>query len=362
MKLSPPEYVLSVKPYVPGKPMEELERDYGITDSIKLASNENPLGPSPMALDAIRDALGGLNRYPDGSCYSLVRKLSDRLGISSDTIVLGNGSDDIIGMLTRALLRPGDEAVMAQPSFAMYDIMTRLSGAKPVYVPLARMSVDLDAMAAAVTSRTRLVFLTNPNNPTGSIFSEDAFISFLGSISSDIVVVVDEAYIEFVRDPACAHAITFAAGERPVVVLRTFSKAFGLAGIRIGYGVMPAELALLLNRVRQPFNVNSLAQAAAMAAMDDDGFLNRTLEVVHNGLEYLYEELDRMGIAYVPTQANFLLVAVRRDADEVFEEFLRRGVIVRSMSSYGYPSHIRVTVGLPEENARFISVLKDIMQ
>ncbi len=361
MKLSPPDYVLSVKPYSPGKPLEELEREYGITGSIKLASNENPLGPSPLALAALQQAVGKLHRYPDGSGYYLTRKLAEKMGVAPENIVLGNGSDEIIGMLTRALLAPGDEAIMTRPSFSMYEILTRLVNAVPVFVPLTSMSIDLDAILAAVTPKTRLIFLTNPNNPTGTAFSAEQLDGFLKAVPPEVVVVLDEAYIEFARDDDVADSLDFLNDDRPLVALRTFSKAYGLAGLRVGYGLMPPTLAELLNRARQPFNVNSLAQVAAMAAIDDEDFLRKTRQVVHDGLDFLYAELDRLQLDCFPTQANFFLIDVNRDADEVFEALLRQGVIVRSMISYGYPTFIRITVGLPQENTRFINALAGVL-
>ena len=361
MDLKPPPYVLSVKPYSPGKPMEELEREYGLTHTIKLASNENPLGPSPRALEAIGQSLSRLNRYPDGSGYYLVRKLSQKFRVKPENIVLGSGSDDIIGMLSRALLYPGDEVIMPQPSFAMYDIMTRISNARPVYVPLQSLAIDLDAMAGAVTDKTRMIFLTNPHNPTGTAFSSAGFASFLADIPENVVIVLDEAYVEFVRDESCADSLDFLDDNRPLVALRTFSKIYGLAGLRVGYGFMPPEMAGLMNRVRQPFNVSSIAQVAAIAALDDDDFIRQTRRVVHEGLDFLSAALTRMGIPCFPTQANFFLLDVGRDADAVFKEFLKEGVIVRSMSSYGYAGYLRVNAGLPEENARFIQVLEKVM-
>jgi histidinol-phosphate aminotransferase len=361
MKLRPPEYVLAVKPYAPGKPIEELEREYGLTGSIKLASNENPLGPSPLALEAMRQVLPRMHRYPDGSGYYLVRKLSEKFNVRPENIILGGGSDDIIGMLTRALLYPGDEVIMTQPSFSMYEIMTRISNATPVFVPLRDLAVDLDAVAGAVTPKTRMIFLTNPHNPAGTVFSADRFASFLGSIPETVVVVLDEAYVEFVRDASCADSLNFLDDDRPLVALRTFSKIYGLAGLRVGYGFMPAEMVSLMNRVRQPFNVSAIAQAAAVAALDDDAFLQKTREVVHEGLDFLFRELKRLGIACYPTQANFFLLDVKRGADEVFRALLREGVIARSMISYGYPTYLRVNAGLPEENARFIEALEKVM-
>lgn len=362
MKLSIPDSILSIKPYKPGKPLEELEREYGIERSIKLASNENPLGPSPMAVRAIQKALGKLNRYPDGRGHDLIQKISEHTGVLPPNIILGNGSDEIIGMLTCALLRSGDEAILPQPSFLMYEIMIRFADATPVFVPLTDLAIDLKEIKSRITPQTRMVFLCNPNNPTGTVISPKDFEDFMGSIPPEVVVVVDEAYFEFVRDPRkCASSIEYLNETRPLVTLRTFSKVYGLAGLRIGYGIMPAAVADLLNRVRQPFNANSLAQVGARAALDDTDFLKKTLALTHEGLDFLYAELDRLGIKYFPTQANFFLIDVAKNADEVFESMLKHGVIIRSMASYGYPRYIRINVGLNEENARFIEVLEKVL-
>ena len=361
MKLSAPDYILAIKPYSPGKPLEELEREYGISDSIKLASNENPLGPSPLAVKAIQDAIGKLNRYPDGSGHDLVSNIAEKLGVASGNIVLGNGSDEIIGMITRALLCPGDEAIMPYPSFLMYNIMVCCAGATPVQVPLKSLCVDLDGIRDRISSRTRMIFICNPNNPTGTVVSKKDFKDFLQSIPDGVLLIVDEAYIEFVRDKNCAGSIDYLDSGIALVILRTFSKAYGLAGLRIGYGIMPQEIASLLNRVRQPFNANSLAQVGAGAALEDKAFLEKTVSLVHEGLDFLYKSLDRMNIKYFPTQANFFLIDLGKNADEVFEKMLRQGVIVRSMTSYGYPDYIRINVGLHEENVRFLNALEKII-
>lgn len=356
-----PEHILSIDPYSPGKPLEELEREYGIANSVKLASNENPLGPSPMAIEAVRKALPNVHRYPDGGGFHLIRKLSEKLAVAPSNIILGNGSDEIIGMLTNALLRPSDEVILPTPSFLMYDIMVKYAGAVPVYVPLVSHGIDLAALEKHVTPRTRMVFITNPNNPTGSIVLKSDFEKFLSNIPEDVVVVVDEAYIEFVRDAQCANSLEFFGTETPLVSLRTFSKAYGLAGLRIGYGVMPESLTDILNRVRQPFNANLLAQVAATAALDDQPFLEKTVQLVHDELDYLFAELQKRGLRWFPTQTNFFLLDVRTSADMVFEKLLRKGVIVRSMSSYGYLEYIRVTAGLHGENARFLEALDSVL-
>jgi len=361
VKLTTPEYIASLKPYKPGKPLEELEREYGISDSIKLASNENPLGPSPKALKAIRGALGNLHRYPDGSGFKLKRKISEKFKVDSAQVVLGNGSDEIIGMLTRAFLQPGDEVVLPAPSFLMYAIMVRSAGAVPVHVPLKALSLDLEGMKSRITSKTRMIFICNPNNPTGTFISDRDFRGFLESIPQDLMVVADEAYIEFVRGVEAVSSIEYLKGGRRLVTLRTFSKAYGLAGLRIGFGVMLPEVADLLNRVRQPFNANSLAQTGALAALDDADFFEKTLKLVHSGLDFLYRSLDKMGIEHFPSQTNFFLINVRQNADVVFEAMLKQGVIVRSMTEYGFPEFIRINVGLPAENDRFLKALAKVL-
>jgi histidinol-phosphate aminotransferase len=361
MRFGVPEYIYSIKPYKPGKPIEELEREYGIQGSVKLASNENPLGPSPKAKQAAIDALERMHRYPDGSGHYLTGKLSEKLGVSPGSIVLGNGSDDVIGMLCRALLSPGTEAVMTAPSFLMYEILVRSVGAKPVFVALKDLAVDLPAISANVNPNTRIVFLNNPNNPTGTFIRKDEFYRFLSGLPGGSVVVLDEAYIEFASDPQCADGLCFLPEFPRLSVLRTFSKAYGLAGIRIGYGVMDPELAGLLHRIRQPFNTSLPAQAAAIAALDDEAFFHQTMELVAKELDFLQGALTERGIAWYPTQANFFLIDVRRDADEVYSAMLREGVIVRSMVSYGYPHYIRINAGTHGENERFLEAFDKVM-
>ena len=362
MKLSIPDHILKLKPYVAGKPLEELAREFGITDAVKLASNENPLGPSPMAVKAIQQAVENMHRYPNGGSYDLIGRLSERLGIHRENIVLGNGSDDIIAMLAQVLLQTGDEAVLPLPSFLFYDIVIRSSGAKPVGVPLKFDATDLDGMLACINSNTRLVFVNNPHNPTGSLIPKKSLEAFIAALPGDIVLVIDEAYIEFVRDGDCPDSIDYLTSDKIVVGLRTFSKAYGLAGLRIGYGLMPPFLADLLNRVRQPFNVNSLAQAGAIAALEDRDFLADTVSLVYDELDFLYAALDDLGIEYLKSQANFFLIRVAKNADEVYQDLLKQGVIVRSMTSYGYPDCIRVNVGRHPENVRLLEALEVVLK
>ncbi|MEJ2154526.1 MAG: histidinol-phosphate transaminase [Desulfobacteraceae bacterium] len=361
MSLKIPEYINNIAPYVAGKPIAEVEREYGIANSIKLASNENPLGPSPKAVEAMEAAMTRIHRYPDEPGYALLNRIAEHAAVHPGQVIIGNGSDDVLGLLSRALLEPGDEVIVPTPSFLMYSIVAQTAGAKLVEAPLNGMEIDLDIILAKVTSATRLIFICNPNNPTGAIVTKDAFSRFLDALSDDLVVVVDEAYIQYVRDPQCAQGLQFLNNDTPVVVLRTFSKAYGLAGLRVGYGVMSQELAGQLNKVRMPFNVNTLAQAAAEAALDDTAFLRQSVELVHQSLDLLYEALDKRDIRYFPTQSNFFLIDVARDATQVFEQMLRQGVIIRSMRGYGFPEYIRVNIGLPEENQRFLDALDTVL-
>lgn len=361
MNINAPEHILSIAPYTPGKPIEELEREYGIQNPVKLASNENPLGPSPMAVAAAKKVLNNLHRYPDGAAHDLSAKLALQLGVKPENIVLGNGSDEVIALLAQALLQPGDDVIIPYPSFLMYDITVRSVGATPVYVPLTKLHIDLDAVKERITPATRMIFICNPNNPTGTVVNKGDMVRFLADLPENIVVVMDEAYLEFVRDPDAAKGLDYIDETRPLVSLRTFSKAYGLAGIRVGYGVMPVGLSNLLHRIRPPFNVNLPAQAAAVAALDDEAFLQKTVRLVHEGLDNLYHTLDEMGLGYFASQTNFYLIDVAGDAHDVFEKLLRHGVIVRSMRSYGYNEYLRVNVGLPEENQRFITALAKVL-
>ena len=357
-----PDYLSAIKPYVPGKPIEEVQREYGIDHSIKLASNENPFGPSPMALAAINEVLGNLHRYPDAGGYTLIHAIAEKYNIDTGHIVLGNGSDDIISLLATVLLNPGDEVILPQPSFLFYEISILSAGAHPIWVPLKSFKTDLGGMIRSISPKTRMVFLNVPHNPTGTIISKPDFEKFIAQIPPQIVIVLDEAYIEFITDSNCANSFDYLKTDNALVGMRTFSKAFGLAGLRVGYGVMPLVLADLLHRVRQPFNVNTLAQVAAAAALNDAEFLKRTLDVVHDELQFIYAALDKLGMPYIRSQANFLMIEIGdgQSADEIAEKLLMQGVIVRAMTAYGYPQHIRVTIGQREENARFLKALEKV--
>jgi histidinol-phosphate aminotransferase len=348
-------------PYPPGKPIEELTREYGIKKVIKLASNENPLGPSPQALKAIRKGLSQLHRYPDGSGYYLKEGLSSQLGVKSDQILLGNGSNEIIELALRCFLSPGDEVISPQPSFLVYGTAVQAVGGKNILVPLKRFIVDLESMLRAISPRTRIIIVNNPNNPTGTIIKRKNWERFLKAVPPDILVLLDEAYIDFVDDPDCPDGLEYLASEKPLLVLRTFSKAYGLAGLRVGYGLTRSDLADYMNRVRQPFNVNSLGQTGALGALEDREFFEKTRSLVQEEKLILEKGLKKLGLTYIPTQTNFILIKVPRKAQEVFEAMLHKGVIIRSMKSYGLENYIRVNMGLPEENRLFLKGLKEVL-
>ncbi len=348
-------------PYPPGKPIEELERELGITGSIKLASNENPLGPSPIAVNAIMDKASTLNRYPDGSGYYLKTMLSKKFGVPFEQIVLGNGSNEIIELIIRTFLSPAEHVVQAFPTFLVYEKIVKGAGCRIISVPLSDFRIDLNRMAEAITPETKIVFICNPNNPTGSVLRMDEMRDFLDRIPKDIIVALDEAYIEFVSDEKAANGLDLLSDYPLLFVLRTFSKLYGLAGLRIGYGFASEKLVDYMNRVRQPFNAGTLAQAAATAALADVEFVFRTLKLVREGLRYLYNELDDMGLEYIPTQTNFFLIKVPDSGKKVFERMLKQGVIIRAMDAYGLPDYIRINAGLPEENERFIKTLKKVL-
>ncbi|HEX9455065.1 MAG TPA: histidinol-phosphate transaminase [Candidatus Binatia bacterium] len=356
-----PEYIRSLIPYEPGKPIEEVEREYGIADSVKLASNENPLGPSPKAVAALRAKLDQLHLYPDGDCFYLKNGLAKKHGVAPEQLIFGNGSNEIIELAVRTFLRPGDEAVMAQQAFVVYQLIVQAVGGKSVQVPLRDYTHDLSAIAAAITPQTRIVFLANPNNPTGTIFRQDEWKKFLAAVSKEVLLIVDEAYFEYVQDSSYPNSLDYHAEGRAILTLRTFSKLYGLAGLRVGYGVANEQLIALMQRVRQPFNVNAPAQWAALAALDDQDHVDRSLAVNREGMDFLGAEFKKLGLEFVPSHGNFVLVRVGKGA-EVFTQLLRRGVIVRPMAGYKFPEHVRVTVGTMAENQKFIAALREVIK
>jgi len=356
-----PEHIETLKPYVPGKPIEETEREYGITGVIKLASNENPLGPSPMAVQAIEAAVRHVNLYPDGASFYLVRRLADVLGVDPDRVFVASGSNEIIELLIRTFIQGDDEALLCQGSFLMYKVSLQSHGRRFTEVPMrAGLRYDLEAMAAALTPRTRMVFLANPDNPTGTAFSKAELDRFLEKVPAETFVVLDEAYFEYVRWAEYPNGMDYLS-RRNVVVLRTFSKIYGLAGLRLGYGVMEPEVVAYLNRTRMPFNVSSLAQAAGAAALDDQEHLRTTRETAWRGLEYLTKELRALGCQVPDSHANFVFADLGRPAAPVFEQLLRRGVITRPIPGYGFPNALRISVGLTSQCERLIAAMREIL-
>src|SRR5215475_11284551 len=355
------EHILGIAPYEPGKPIEELERELGIVDAIKLASNENPLAPSDRVQSAVRAALGSLNRYPDGSGFYLRQALAKKHGVSAEQVILGNGSNELIELLTRTFLKPGDEAVVPHPSFVVYPMIVQAAGGIRVMVMLKDHRLDLEAMARAITPMTKMVFVANPNNPTATIVSADEVEAFMARMPERTIVVFDEAYMEFAMGPDFPHTLEYVRQGRKVIVLRTFSKAASLAGLRVGYGIADADAISLMNRIRQPFNVNSLAQAAALAALEDDAHVQECVRMIEEGRHFLYDEFTALGIRYVPSRANFILVDVGRSASDIYQRLLKEGVIVRPMTPFGMESALRVTVGTPEENRRLVKALKTVL-
>jgi len=350
-----PDYIRNLVPYAPGKPIEEVEREYGIYGAAKLASNENPIGPSPKAVAALKARLDELNLYPDGDSYYLKASLAKKLGVSRDQLIVGNGSNELIELAARTFMRPGDEAVVSKGTFVAYRLVLDAMGCATHSVPLRNFAYDLEAMAKAVTPDTRCVFLANPNNPTGTIYRRAEWESFLEALGPDVLVVADEAYFEYVDDPDYPDSLRYHSERRSLLTLRTFSKLYGLAGLRIGYGIGSAEVVKLMNQVRQPFNVNAASQWAAVAALDDTEHMERSLALNRAGKDYMTGELDALGVPYVAGHANFLLVETG-DVPRVFEALLRLGVIVRPLGK-DLPEHIRVTIGTREENEKFIKAL-----
>jgi histidinol-phosphate aminotransferase len=349
--------IASLKPYSPGKPLSELERELGIGEAIKLASNENPWGPSPKALQVLEQASASLHRYPDGGAYALRQALATKWQVPQDQILVGNGSDEIISLLIKTFLAPGDEAVMADLTFVMYRLSVLGGHGVPIEVPLKNWTHDLSAMVDAVTDRTRLFFICNPNNPTGTMLSGKEIDTVLAKIPEHVVVVIDEAYYEYVRDTAYPDSLRYVREERPIVVLRTFSKIYGLAGLRVGYGITTPEIAGYVNRVRPPFNVNSLAQEAAQAALLDEEHVAKSRAMNEAEMTFLEEGLSKMGFKTIPTQANFIYFDVGMDGAAMYDALLREGVIIRHIRG----SMVRVTIGQPTENRRFLDALEHVL-
>lgn len=354
------KHLVSIAPYEAGKPIEELKRQLGLKKVIKLASNENPLGPSPRAMEAARKSLKQANRYPDSSGFCLKRKLAKFLNTDPRGIVLGNGSDELIDIIIKAFVEESEHILTSDSTFLEYKIIASVKGRTVVTVPLKYFKYDLEAIKKKINEKTKVVFISNPNNPTGTYVTKYEVEDFLRGIPERALLVLDEAYDAFIDVDDFPDSLNYIKNKN-VIILKTFSKAYGLAGLRVGYAIARPELAAYMEIARQPFNVNSLAQAAASAALDDKKFLRRTREVVLEGKNYIYDSLNRMGLAYVPSVANFILIDAGKDGQGVFNQMLKYGVIIRDMKQYGLKNFIRVTIGTKKENERFVKVLKKVL-
>lgn len=353
----PPKHIVSLTPYIPGKPIEELERELGISPIIKLASNENPLGMSPKALKAAEKAIHICPRYPDGSGFVLKLALSRALNVDMTSITLGNGSNDVLELIIRTFARPGDEIIFWQYAFAAYPLLVQAANAKAVVIPAPHWQQDLEAALKAISSQTRLILLANPNNPTGTYTPEARLLKCIQKVPPEVLIVVDEAYHEYQTEGDYQTALGWIDKHPNLIVTRTFSKAYGLAGLRVGYAVSHPRVADFLNRVRQPFNVNSVAQAAAIAALEDQAFVKKSVELNQKGMQQLIEGLNALGLDFIPSVGNFLTIDFKKPAMSIYEKLLKKGVIVRPLANYGMSNHLRVSIGTMEENAVFLKAL-----
>jgi histidinol-phosphate aminotransferase len=353
--------ILKIQPYQPGKPIEELQRELGLKDVIKLASNENPLGPSPKALEAIKEALKDSYRYPDSACFYLKKKLATKLKLSESNLIIGNGSDEIITLALRAFVDEGEEVIVACPTFLIYEIAAKIQGAKLIKIPLKGLRYDLKRMKEAITPKTKIIFIANPDNPTGTYVTDTEVEDFFADLPKGVIVYFDEAYYEYASGLNDYPDTLRYLRRENIIITRSFSKAYGLAGLRIGYGITRPKLIEYIERVREPFNVNSLAQKAAIAALDDEEFLIKTKRIVDEGKRYLYENFRKLNLRFLPSATNFILFDVGRKAQEVFKKLLQAGIIVRDMGLWRLDDFLRVTVGTMEENRRFIQALKKVL-
>ena len=354
-------HIYKIKPYIPGKPIEEVRRELGLKNVIKLASNENPYPPSPKVLAAMAKAALEVNRYPDGGCFQLRRTLGRKLDVDDDQLIFGNGSDEIINLAVKAFVTKGDEVIIAKPSFLVYEIASVLSGARVHQVPLKDFCYDLEGMRSKVNARTKIIFIGNPDNPAGTYITSAQAEAFLRSVPKNILVFFDEAYFEYVQAKDYPDTLSLMKKYPHVMTTRTFSKIYGLAGLRVGYGIASREIIDILNRLREPFNVNSIAQAAALAALGDEAYYRKIVKDVNEQRQYLYRSLESMGISYEKSFTNFILVNVGGDSSHTAGALLKKGVIIRDMAVWGLKGYIRVSIGSASENKRFIKTLGEVL-
>ena len=352
---------LAVKPYIPGKPIEETKRQLGLNQVFKLASNENPIGPSPKAVNAIKKCLSTVNRYPDAQGFYLKKRLAKYFALASENFVLGNGSDELIDVLIKTFVEPDENIVTSDTTFLEYEIIAQVNERKVKKAPLRYFKYDLEAILKLVDKKTKLVFIANPNNPTGTYVTKDEVEGFLKALPEHVVVIFDEAYDAFIDVNDYPDSLSYLRRKKKIIILRTFSKAYGLAGLRLGYAIAQPEVVSYMERVRQPFNVNCLAQAGGLAAIEDKNFLKKTRRLALEGKDFLYQELSKMGLGYVPSVANFILIDTGMDGLKVFKAMLKFGVIVRDMRQYGLKNFIRLTIGTSEENRRSMRVLRKVL-
>ena len=353
--------IMDLTPYLPGKPIEEVQRELGLDRVIKLASNETAVGPSPLAVAAINKEADSVNFYPEGQSTPLREKLAAKLGIDKDMLIISNGGDDIIRLVSLAFVNAGDEVIMADITFPVYEGNIRIMGGKVVPVALKNHTHDLDAMAASINARTKMIYICNPNNPTGTINTKAEIDAFMQKVPADVIVIMDEAYCDYVDDPAYPNSIDYLASGKPVIGIRTFSKIAGIAGVRIGYAMAQPELIGYMGRVMEAFPANRLAQAAAMASMDDDAHRQRVLELNREGKIFYHRAFDEMGLAYSDSKANFVFVDLKRDSAAVYDKMMAKGVIIRPGKTWGCPDWTRITIGTPEENAKCVQALKEVL-
>jgi len=354
--------ILEMESYIPGKSIEEVQKEFGAKRWVKLASNENLLGPSPKAVAAVRKELSNIYLYPEGPCTVLRQALAEKFAIPEKRVVISNGADNLILMIACAFVNEGDEVIMADPTFPVYTNVTQIMGGKPIKVRLKDFTHDLETMLKKVNRKTKLIFVCNPNNPTGTTISLESFNYFLSQLPKGVVVILDEAYGDFVEDAFYPNGLDYIRGKRQVIVLRTFSKVYGLAGLRIGFALGREDLVDCLYQVRDPFPVHRLAQVAAVAALNDEDHAIRSIQLVYEGKRYLYKELDRIGLSYVPSQANFIFIDFGRDSRRIFKSFLQEGIIIRPGYIWDYSTCARVTIGRMEDNKKFIKALKKIIK
>lgn len=353
--------ILDLKPYIPGKPIEDVQRELGLTEIVKLASNETSIGPSPLAVKAVQQEVQNINLYPEGTSRLLREKLAKKLNIADDYFIVGNGADNIISLTGMAFINNGDEVITGEITFQAYETITKLMGGEYIPVKLKDYCFDLEAITEKITSKTKMIYFCNPNNPTGTMVKKDAVGKMMKEVPDDVIVVFDEAYYDYVEDKEYPDSLNYVLEGRNVIILRTFSKIAGIAGIRVGYGIARPEIIGYLRRVIDPFTTNRLGQIAALASLDDATHYQQVLEANREGKKYLYQELDKLNLTYLPTETNFIFIDLKEDSQSFFEQCLKKGVIIRPGKIYGTPTFIRVTIGTQSENEKFIQALTEII-